>query len=261
MTIRRFCICTFVLLALRPEASRGQTVPPEKTVRQQVQTWVSINSTFRLKDQWGLMADFHIRRNNFVADPNFYFARIGPNYWIKENMSASIGYAHLWLAPPQEGLKTWSNENRIYQQFLWSSRLGKVSMLQRIRNEQRWQQKISNDERTGDWRFTNRFRYLLSFTIPLSQNPKKPALVLADEILLQAGKEVVYNPFDQNRIFVGIRQTLSHGFSYDFGYMNVFQQKSSGYEYDMNHTIRLFFYYSGGRKNNRKMTTPEHHDE
>jgi hypothetical protein len=246
---------------LWPAVLQGQSAPPEKSVRHQVQTWVSINSTFRLEEHWGLMADFHIRRNNFVADPNFYFARIGPNYWIKENMSASIGYAHLWLAPPQEGLKTWSNEHRIYQQFLWSSRLGKVSMLQRVRNEQRWQQKISNDVRTGDWRFTNRFRYLLSFTIPLSANPKKPSLVVADEILLQAGKEIVYNPFDQNRIFVGIRQTLSHGFSYDFGYMNVYQQKSSGYEYDMNHTIRLFFYYSGGRKSNQKVTTQEHHDE
>jgi hypothetical protein len=134
-------------------------------------------------------------------------------------------------------------------------------MLQRLRNEQRWQQKIANDERTGEWRFTNRFRYLLSFTIPLSPNPKKPSLVLADEILLQAGKEVIYNPFDQNRIFIGIRQNLSRGFSYDFGYMNVFQQKYSGYEYDMNHTIRLFFYYSGGRNKQAKVTAPEHHDE
>ncbi len=26
--------------------------------------------------------------------------------------------------------------------------------------------------------------------------------------------------------------------------MNVYQQKYSGYQYDMNHTIRLFFYLS-----------------
>jgi hypothetical protein len=261
MTRLRFYFCATLLWALCPASLWGQSAQQAKSVRQQVQTWASINSTFRLNEHWGIMADFHIRRNNFVADPNFYFARIGPNYWIRDNMSVSAGYAHLWLAPPQEGLKTWSNENRIYQQFLWSGWLGKVSMLQRVRNEQRWQQKISNDERTGNWRFTNRFRYLISFTLPLSENPKKPSLVLADEILLQAGKEVVYNPFDQNRIFLGIRQNLSHGISYDFGYMNVFQQKSSGYEYDMNHTIRLFFYYSGGRKNNRNGAIPEHHDE
>jgi hypothetical protein len=261
MTGLRLCIYCCLVLVLFPRVSTAQTAPQGKSVRHQLQTWVSINSTFRLEDRWGLMADFHIRRNNFVADPSFYFVRLGPNYWIRDNMSVSAGYAHLWLAPPQDGLKTWSNEHRIYQQFVWSSRPGKVSMLQRLRNEQRWQQKIANDERTGEWRFTNRFRYLLSFTIPLSPNPKKPSLVLADEILLQAGKEVIYNPFDQNRIFIGIRQNLSRGFSYDFGYMNVFQQKYSGYEYDMNHTIRLFFYYSGGRNKQAKVTTPEHHDE
>lgn len=261
MTGPGFRCCLILLFAFGPAGLHGQTLSPAKSVRHQLQTWVSINSTFRLKYRIGLMADFHIRRNNFISDPSFYFARVGPNFWIRDNMSASAGYAHLWLAPQQEGLSTWSNEHRIYQQFLWSTRMGRVSMLQRIRNEQRWQQKISNDERTGDWRFTNRFRYLLSFTIPLSDKPKKPSLVLADEILLQAGKEVVYNPFDQNRIFLGIRQTLSHGFSYDFGYMNVIQQKLSGYEYDINHTIRLFFYFSGGRKLPRKSLIPEQHDE
>jgi hypothetical protein len=89
-----------------------------------------------------------------------------------------------------------------------------------------------------------------------------PSLVLADEVLLNFGREVVYNTMDQNRIFVGIKQNLNPQLSFDFGYMNVYQQRSSGYQYDMNHTIRLFFYYNGGWNGDRKRVhMPEHHEE
>ncbi|MBK6936682.1 MAG: DUF2490 domain-containing protein [Chitinophagaceae bacterium] len=137
-----------------------------------------------------------------------------------------------------------SNENRIYQQIIYTSRFHKASILQRFRNEQRWQQTIENDKRTGANKFTNRFRYLLSINIPVSKNPKVPSLVLAEEILLHAGKEVINNTFEQNRLFFGIKEQLSPSLSFDTGYMVVYQQKSTGYQYDLNNTFRLFFYYS-----------------
>ena len=83
------------------------------------------------------------------------------------------------------------------------------------------------------------------------KDPKAPVLVLSDELLIQFGKELVYNTFDQNRFFIGIRQNLSKQFSYDFGYMNVYQQRITGYQYDMNYTIRLFFYYAHLKKGER----------
>jgi hypothetical protein len=83
-----------------------------------------------------------------------------------------------------------------------------------------------------------------------------PSLVVADEILIHFGKEVVYNTFDQNRFFIGIKQNVSPKLSFDFGYMNVYQQKYSGYQYDSNHTLRLFFYYNNSFKN---LTHFSHH--
>jgi len=83
-------------------------------------------------------------------------------------------------------------------------------------------------------------------------------LVVSDEILIQFGKEVVYNTFDQNRLFVGIRQNINPKLSYDFGYMNVYQQKSNGYQYDMNHTLRLFFYLNTVVKHSTPKAA-EHH--
>lgn len=217
---------------------------PARQVKHNFHTWTSINSTMRFTNRWGMMADVHVRRNNGVKDASFYFARIGANYWLNEKITFSLAYGHLWLAPTTAGWKTFGDEHRIHQQVQYAGALGKVGMLQRIRNEQRWAEKIANDQPTGKWRFTNRLRYLINFNIPLNNKPHRLSLVLADEIMMHQGKEVVYNSLDQNRIFIGIRQNLGHAWSYDAGYMNVYQQKYSGYQYDMNHTFRLFFYYT-----------------
>jgi hypothetical protein len=71
-----------------------------------------------------------------------------------------------------------------------------------------------------------------------------PSLVLSDEVLLQFGSGIVLNTFDQNRLFAGLKKSLSRSWSFDLGYMLVYQQKPSGFQYDLNHTVRWFFYLS-----------------
>lgn len=239
----RFLVFFFMLSSLYSNYAQTKTA---KEVNHQAQTWVSINTNYKFNDRWGMMNDVHIRRTDFVDKENFYFARTGITYKPFPNAVVAAGYAHLWLAPTKPGWHNFVDENRIYQQFIYTSKIGKVNVLQRVRNEQRWMDKMENDVAV-DTRFTNRVRYLLSFTIPIFNDKSLPSLVVADELLLHFGKEVVYNTLDQNRIFIGIRQNITPKLSYDFGYMNVFQQKFSGYQYDSNHTLRLFFYYNGGK--------------
>jgi hypothetical protein len=89
-------------------------------------------------------------------------------------------------------------------------------------------------------------------TIPVFKNPHYPALVLSDELCIQFGKEVVYNTFDQNRAFIGIKQIVSKSLSFDLGYMALFQEKASGYQYDKNHTFRWFWYYTPDFRKKKK---------
>jgi hypothetical protein len=230
-----------ILFSFLPLVILGQ-VKTEKVINNQTQTWVSINTNTKLSEHWGIIADAHIRSNELFKDNSFYFLRGGVTYIPNTTVSITGGYAHMWLAPTKEGWTTYSDENRIYQQAQLNTKVGKVSIVQRIRNEQRWQEKIANDESTGENRFTDRVRYLISFNIPVFKKKTAPTLVVSDEILIQFGKEIVYNTFDQNRLFIGIKQSINPKWSYDFGYMNVYQEKSSGYQYDINHTLRLFFY-------------------
>jgi len=230
-----------MLFVLFPVVLLAQTVK-EKEVNQQFQTWVSLNTVTKFNSHWGVVADVHLRTNDFFQDNNFFFLRGGISYIPNSKFSFTGGYAHMWLAPRNPTWSTFSDENRIYQQVQMNTKSGNVSIVQRLRNEQRWQEIIINDVATGENKFSNRVRYLISTTIPVFKNKKAPSLVLSDELLVQFGHDIVYNTFDQNRFFVGIKQAINPKLSFDFGYMNVYQQKATGYQYDMNHTLRLFFY-------------------
>jgi hypothetical protein len=221
--------------------------PVEKVVNHQIQSWFSINSNFKFSEHWSLLGDFHIRQNDFIEKNNFYFVRGAIGYTPNNQVGFTSGYGHMWVTPSNPDWNTFANESRIYQQASLNFKIGDVSLLQRVRNEQRWQDKIANDVKVGS-RFTNRIRYLISFNIPIFKKKTLPSLVIADEILIHFGKEVIYNTFEQNRIFIGIKQSINSKLSYDFGYMNVYQQKYSGYQYDSNHTLRLFFYYNSSLK-------------
>jgi hypothetical protein len=225
--------------------SQAQT---EKVINEQAQTWVSLNNTITFDKHWGLLADFYVRRTDFVDANSFYLIRGAAAYITENKQVFALGYGHMWLAPSNPNWHTFSNEDLIYQLYQFNSKIGNVSVLHRFRNEQRWQQVMVNDAWNGEKRFSDRVRYLISFDIPIFKNKNLPKLAISDEIMIQFGKEIVYNTFDQNRFFIGIKQSISPKLSFDFGYMNVYQEKRSGYQYDMNHTLRLFFYYRNDAK-------------
>lgn len=242
--LRRINLLFTYIAAIILLASSGASAQTKsKEVNYQSHFWTSINSTVRLTNRWGFIADAHLRRTNFMADPNFYFLRLGANYWLKDNITATLGAATMWVAPTTPNWQHFAREKRLYLQLQSVSKAGKLGILQRLRTEYRWQEKIANDSFTGNYKFSNRIRYLLSVQIPVFANPWYPSLVLSDELLMQFGKEIVYNTFDQNRAFIGIKQSISKSLSFDLGYIQVFQQKTSGYQYDQNNTFRWFFYY------------------
>ena len=220
----------------------------EKEVDHNAQVWLSLNTTSRVGDRWGAVADFHLRRDDFLAEPSFYFVRFGAHFWVSEKLTVTLGYAHMWLPPAQNDWETWSNENRIYEQLQYAGSVGRLAVVQRVRNEQRWKQEVVDDSLTGESSFSDRVRYLLSLSLPVAKVPRPLALVLSDEILLQFGRSIVLNTFDQNRLFAGVKVALSRSWSFDLGYMQVFQQKASGYQYDLDHTLRLFFYWTPDRR-------------
>lgn len=235
----RVLLAAFIGLALAP-AVCAQT--GEKEVNDQFQTWVSVNVAMRLTTKWGVMTDLHLRTNHSFASTSFVLGRIGAVYWLSGKTTLAAGYTRIDVAPVQKGATTFSGGNWIYQQVQHVNKIGNAGFTARLRNEQRWQQQVVNDSVSGTI-FSNRVRLLAYVTIPVSRHPYVPSIALADELMVQFGKDIVYNTFDQNRLFAGLRQPLSKTLSFDIGYMLVYQQRPSGYQFNRNHTLRCFFYY------------------
>lgn len=192
---------------------------------------------------------------NFMANNSFYFLRAGALYNVNKNFSVAAGYGHMWLANKTTTSELFTNEERVYQQFQLTGAIGKVSTLNRLRVEERWVQKIVNNEVSDLHRYTTRFRYLYSIAIPVSKNKYVPQINLADELLMQIGKDIIYNPFDQNRLFTGIKQQVTPSLSFDFGYMLVYQQKLSGSQYVKANTLRWYFYWKPDLRKKKKTHT------
>lgn len=222
----------------------------EKTVNEDVQFWISTNNVFRIAERWAILNDIHIRRSNFIADPNFYFLRLGGQYYLNSNIRLAGGYAHLWLTPSGDW-DAYQNENRIYQQLSISSRYDKLNALFRLRLEQRFFNNVQEGQSLNNDFFINRIRFLVSVGFPFKPNGPTE-LILANEVHLNFGKEVVFNTFNQNRLTVGIKHKLSENWKVDCGYMMVYQQLSAGNVYNLNHTLRLFFYGSFDFRKNKK---------
>jgi hypothetical protein len=246
------------LLLLSPLVIRAQRV---REIQTQNHTWTSVNSQIRLTDKFGVTADIHLRRTDFLSSNSFFLLRVGGMYYVNKQLSLGVAYGHMWLANQSGATELFSNENRLHQHIGFNQKLGKVQINQRLRIEERWIQKVKNFIPIDEIRYTTRFRYQLTLNIPVSSNPKLPSLALSDELMMQTGKDIIYNNFDQNRLFAGIRQQVSPALAFDFGYMHVWQQRLSGYQYNRNHTIRLFFYWQPDFRKKKTEVAPDLHPQ
>ena len=232
---------------------------PVREVQTQHHFWTSINSQARIADKWSVVADLHVRRTDYLKNNNFYYTRVGANYHINKNLSVSLAGRHMWLANKTATTELFLNENRLVQQLQLHQSLGKLQLSQRLRIEERWIQNVVNSELTDTYKYSTRFRYQLSLLVPLSKNKFFPSLAFSDELMMQSGKHIIYNNFDQNRLFAGVKQQITTSLAADFGYMHVWQQRLSGYQYNRNQTVRLFFYWQPDfRKKNLPAATADH---
>ena len=90
-----------------------------------------------------------------------------------------------------------------------------------------------NGKTTDTYSFVNRIRFQINLRKSIPQwkfNGNEPFVALADEVLINFGKEIVYNTFDQNRIslMVGLKRK---NIQYMTGYMSRFAVLRNGIAY------------------------------
>lgn len=241
--MNRFGLFFTLLLA----ASGGVLAQPVKRVLTEEQTWLGYFNQTRLSNRWGFWFDGHFRATEgFVGEPSKLIFRPGLTYYATDDLKLTNGYAFINHFPELGHANVSQPEHRIWQQVQLHTKYGKVRAMQWLRLEERFRHRIKNDDELGDgYAFDTRIRYNHLLNIPLSKKgivPKAFSVVLSNEIFINLGPGVVYNTFDQNRLFAGLGYQFSAHGNLQFGYMNVFQQLASGSTYRNVHAIRLFVF-------------------
>jgi len=234
---------TFLLLLFSILSGYGQ----EKEFETREQTWLGYFNQTRFTKRSGLWLDLHLRlTDDFIKQINQTIVRAGYTYYLSDQVRLTEGYAYV----TQYGLTSEAPdapEHRPWQQIQWVEKKNGFNLMQWFRIEERFKSKIESNELSGDYDFNWRFRYNFALTLPLvgkSVVAKTPFLFFNDEIHINAGKHIVNNYFDQNRLFLGLGYQFTSHLNAHLGYMYVFQQLPAGNKYVNINAIRLFVFHN-----------------
>lgn len=211
--------------------------------------WAGYYQRLHLSPQWSVHTELEGRWYTGQGRQHQWVApRVHVHYQTKGGMDVATGITYFLQALPQnqEPLVLIRPEWRLHQELTLRQPIAKKLRLEhRYRVEERFIQVAKDNKLVEQWEFNWRFRYRAQLIIPILPDAKlSPTLKLYDEVLLQAGKSVQYNIFDQNRIGAALSLKASKNISIDLGYMNWLQQRPSGSAFYSRHIFRFTFIHS-----------------
>jgi hypothetical protein len=221
----------------------------QKNITEEEQTWLGYFNQTRFSEKWGSWTDVHLRtKEDFFTQYSQALFRVGLMYYLNNDTKLTAGYAFVNHFPADNHKNISQPEHRPWQQLQWHTRSKRLRLMQWFRLEERFRRKILNDDQLADgYAFNFRARYNILSQFALGSQPFKPGtfgFVLSDEVFVNFGKQIVYNTFDQNRLFAGFAYYLNNHDNLQFGYMNIFQQLASGNNYRSNHVARIFYFHN-----------------
>jgi len=168
--------------------------------------------------QFGVQGDYQFRFWNVGGDLEQILLRTGATYRPENaDILFTLGYANITTGAFGESDNTF-NENRIYQEALFSQKIGNRFLLtHRFRYEQRW---------VAEQDFRTRYRYNIFVNVPFNKTAlEKGAIYLAlyNEIFIngqtEIGDERSVQFFDRNRTYLGMGYGISDQLRTQVGWM------------------------------------------
>lgn len=230
----------------------------QKHIISRQQLWMGYTSSSMIAKKWSLWNDVH-----YVSNAGFFVARTGITHHLPQT-AITAGYALLLAPNPTADNKLQRKEHRPWAQVLFSSPLsGNFSLTNRIRYDARFRQDMVNGKLTDDYVFTNRIRFQTTVrkTFPKwKRGDCLPFVNLGEEVLMNFGKNVRFNTFDQFRLSLTLGvQTKNTQYITGYVYryvLNGYNSNADVFDYTKNHCIALWVIQ---KLDFRKTKHPHHH--
>jgi hypothetical protein len=218
----------------------------QKSTAVRDQLWLAYFNQTRLTHRSGIWTDLNMRfTDHFTRSKSISQVRLGYTYYISDAVRLTAGHTYA-MAYGQPGAPD-VPEHRPWQQIQWFGKKKGLSIMQWLRIEERFRRKVVAGELTDEYSFNWRFRYNFMFMVPLKGKaitPKVPFVFFNNEIHINAGKQIVNNYFDQNRLAVGIGYPFTAQLNVQLAYLDVFQQLPSGNQYVNVNAVRVFVFHT-----------------
>lgn len=170
--------------------------------------------------------ELQLRDHQLMGDHNQTLLRVGLQYQVKPYLLTTVGYGFIYSEQPGSPNRPF-NENRMYQEALFSHKLVGGSIRHRIRLEERF---VEHKD------FSGRFRYCLFADIPFTPYGLKAKgwyAALYNEIFVNLSDNDSMDFFDRNRAYLGAGYKVSDAVGIQMGYMYQNVGKTSGTNHAM----------------------------
>ena len=103
----------------------------QKTILSDDQTWIALFNQTRISEKWGSWTDVHFRlKNDFIKDPSQFLIRVGPTYYITDDVRHTVAYNFINHFPDEAHPGISQSEHRPFQQLQWYTRFPKTRLMQ-----------------------------------------------------------------------------------------------------------------------------------
>ncbi len=214
-------------------------------VTQQTIAWYRLEERLEFSPAWRVIGEAEVRPFDFTSSLFQRYIRGRLQYQRNKQWTFGVGFAYFQQSthPPQVSGNLMVPELRPHQEITYQQpALGRMAMMQHFRLEERFFHNNAKGELTPGYRFNFRFRYRLELNYALNQRTSSTGLWRLrthGEVMFNAGRQIVYNVFDQARFYVGVNYQLTKSLAVEAGYLKSFQQRESGYQYWNRDIIRL----------------------
>lgn len=208
------------------------------------QQWFGYYNSIDINPKWSINSDIQGRTKNELKDWSQALIRTGLAYKWSQRISVTAGLAHFRYFLTNTITR---GEWRPWEEIAIHDRIGKCKLTHRFRFEQRFNQKTAGREVLNDYTFNYRLRYRFDLLIPLikvKEEGRNLSLIIGNELMINAGKQVAYNYFDQDRLYAGINYEVNRKLSLQLQYMHIWQQLSPGNVLDNIEVIRFNIYHT-----------------
>ncbi len=240
----KFKVNLIILLII---ISINETIAQKQVTKQDLY-WFRYSNNFRLSKKINIQSEIENRVFFEGNTQHHLIMHSRLHYIFNSNWGIAAGFTYSLQNPqtPHPVNNLTVPEYRPNQELNYTKNItSKFTIINRLRLDERFISKNNGIilQDGYDFNFRIRYRMLLTYLLFTGIKNNTTSAKLSNEIMFNAGKQIVYNQFDQNRVYIGIEQSFSKHISAEIGYLNWYQQRTVQNQFFDRRIIRLTLYH------------------